>query len=228
MASDVLIDTAKMAARLNETIVRAGGRAKISAMTDIPQTSIDRYCRHQSEIPAARLGELCRACGVTTDYIIYGEADGADVMTARFAGAIEQEDVALIPMLDVIASAGPGVENARPYEIGKLPFPRSWLLRLGLPERSARFLDSRGDSMVPTIPDGAICLVDTRFDRAGKDGIYVLVDGNHVRIKRIAIGWQGAIQLLSDNDRYVPETLAAPDAEALRIAGKVVWCGGEL
>lgn len=217
-----------MAERLSGAINRAGGRGRVAALTEIPQTSIDRYCRNQSEIPAARLGEIARVCEVTTDHLIYGDDLPLDVMRTELVTAPVNDNVVMIPMLDVIASAGPGIENAKPYEIGRLPFPRAWLLELGVPEKYARFADSRGDSMTPTIPDGAICLIDIRIDRPRKDGIYVLVDGNNVRIKRIAIGWQGAITLLSDNERYAAETLAAPDAEALRVAGQVVWAGGEI
>lgn len=153
------------------------------------------------------------------------------MLIAKFAiegGAADLGNVDLIPLLDVVASAGPGYENTRPYEIDQLPFPRSWLARIGLPARFARFIDSRGDSMEPTIPEGAICLVDIRVEHARRDGIYVLVDGNNVRIKRIAVGWQNSIVLISDNERYASETLAPPDAEALRVAGKVVWAGGEI
>jgi SOS-response transcriptional repressor LexA len=224
----LLIDPAKVAERLSDAINRAGGRGRVASVTGIPQSSIDRYCRNQSEIPAVRLGEIARVCEVTADHLIYGDDVALDVMRAELLTAPVNDNVVMIPMLDVIASAGPGIENARPYEIGRLPFPRAWLLELGVPEKFARFADSRGDSMTPTIPDGAICLIDTRIDRPRKDGIYVLVDGNNVRIKRIAIGWQGAIVLMSDNERYQAETLSAPDAEALQVAGRVVWAGGEI
>jgi phage repressor protein C with HTH and peptisase S24 domain len=217
-----------MAARLDDAIARNGGRAVIAERTGIPVTSIDRYCRNQSEPPSTRLGILARACGVSTDFLIFGESAPAQMMMTQEMSS-EMQNVAMIPLLDVIASAGPGIENNLPYEIEKLPFPRSWLRKIGLAEEHARFLDSRGDSMEPTIPDGAITLVDIRFQgQARKNGIYVVVDGNNVRIKRIAIGWQGAIQLLSDNERYQMEQLAPPDAEALVVAGKVVWAGGEL
>lgn len=220
-----------MAARLAGAIELSGGRAAIAERTGIPVTSIDRYCRAQSEPPATRLGELAKACGVTTDFIIFGEQARPEVLMAQLtpgARSADLENVELIPLLDVIASAGPGYENTRPYEIELLPFPKSWLARLGLPARFARFIDSRGDSMEPTIPEGAICLVDVRVEHARKDGIYVLLDGANVRIKRIAIGWQNSVVLISDNERYASETLAPPDAEALRVAGKVVWAGGEL
>lgn len=226
------IDDAQLAARLLAAIDRAGGRTVIAERTGIPQSSIDRYCRNQSAPPAARLGEIARACGVSSDAIIFGE-DRAPIVPRMQTQLIESvanddEEVASIPLLDVIASAGPGIENPFPLAIDHLPFPKRWLEELGLPERHARFLGARGDSMEPTILDGAICLADTRFQVPRIDGVYALIDGNDVRIKRIARGWEGKIVLISDNERYASETLAAPEAEALRIAGKIVWAGGKI
>jgi len=182
--------------------------------------------------------------GTSLDWLVFGEdgarhirpkgemessADNEQMLTANEHRMLPLLlSVAFIPLLDVVAAAGPGVENPLPFEIARLPFPRTWLDRLGVPDSAARFIDSRGDSMEPTIPDGAVCLVDTRVEHARKDGIYVLVDGPNVRIKRIAIGWQNSIVLISDNERYASETLSPPDAEALRVAGKVVWAGGEI
>lgn len=225
------IDEAELAARLVSAIDKAGGRALISERTGIPLSSIDRYCRNQSAPPAARLGEIARACGVSSDSIIFGAEMSSIMMMAQAhltASAANDDDVAAIPLLDVIASAGPGIENPFPLAIDHLPFPKRWLEELGLPERHARFLGARGDSMEPTILDGAICLADIRFQVPRIDGVYALIDGNDVRIKRIARGWEGKIVLISDNERYESETLAAPEAEALRIAGKIVWAGGKI
>jgi phage repressor protein C with HTH and peptisase S24 domain len=195
-------------------------------------SSVDRYCRNQSAPPAARLGEIARACNVSSDSIIFGGEIAPIVPMTRtqlIASADnDDEEVASIPLLDVIASAGPGIENPFPLAIDHLPFPKRWLEELGLPEKHARFLGARGDSMEPTILDGAICLADIRFQVPRIDGVYALIDGNDVRIKRIARGWEGKIVLISDNERYESETLAAPEAEALRIAGKIVWAGGKI
>lgn len=181
------------------------------------------------------LAILAREAGVSLDWLAFEVAPRAPAQNTDAArgGDVEEDasataEVALIPMLDVVASAGPGFENHHPYEIERLPFPRAWLRRLGVPEKHARFLAARGDSMEPTILDGAIVLADTRHTTATRDGIYVVVDGANVRIKRIAVGWAGALELISDNERYPTEKLAAPDSEALRVAGKVVWAGGEI
>lgn len=195
-------------------------------------SSIDRYCRNQSEPPTIRLGEIAKACGVSADSIIFGDRDAANLAQEQPLLAASElalaAEVASIPLLDVIASAGPGIENPFPLAIDHLPFPKRWLDELGLPEKHARFLGARGDSMEPTILDGAICLADTRYQAPRIDGVYAVVDGGDVRIKRVARGWQGSIVLISDNERYETETLAQPEAEGLRIAGKIVWSGGKI
>lgn len=226
---------AEFAQRLTDVVNERGGMSAVSQGSDVPLSTLGRYIRGDSEPSAFRLAAIARFCGVTVEQLVYG-LDAFPKLEAGFAISAQNwqsqldadPDVAMIPLLDVIASAGPGYENARPFELSKLPFPRAWLQRMGLPEQHARFLGSRGDSMEPTIMDGAIVLVDIRARHARTDGIYVLIDGPNVRIKRIAVGWQNAVVLISDNERYASETLAPPDAEALRVAGKVVWAGGEI
>lgn len=222
-----MINSSEMAARLSSIVDGNGGREVVAKVTGIPLPSVDRYCRGNTVPPADRLGLIAHACHVTADFIIFGRVD-ASQMTMHQEISSDLLDVAMIPKLDVIASAGPGIENPYPYELDRLPFPRQWLDWLGVPEESARFLDSRGDSMWPTISEGAICLADIRHQRPRLDGVYVLLDGDNVRIKRIGRGFDGRIELISDNERYPNETLAGPEAEALRVAGKVVWAGGKI
>ena len=152
------------------------------------------------------------------------------MMAQHIAAAPSQddEDVVWLPLLDVTASAGPGIENPFPETVDHLPFAKRWLAELNVPQNAAYLLDLGGDSMEPTIRDGSICLMDTRFHTPRIEGIYALIDGKDVRIKRIGRGWEGKIVLISDNERYESETLAAPEAEALRIAGKIVWAGGKV
>jgi len=204
----------------------------IKAAAEIAGVSAEQLAKWRegkAKAPLRSVANLCEATASSLDWLVFGREAAAGL--AQQMGqppSDERAGVTMIPLLDVIASAGPGVENARPYEISRLPFPTTWLRRLGVPEKYARFLDSRGDSMEPTIAEGAIVLADTRFQHAKVNGIYVLVDGPNVRIKRIAVGWQNSIVLISDNERYASEQLSPPDAEALRVAGKVVWAGGEI
>lgn len=214
--------------RFRIVIDRLGTLEKAGNLVSTTGEQVGKWRDEKAKAPFLAVAILAQAADVSIEWLAFGK--GQPSLGAPLANEIDDEDenVAFVPLLDVVASAGPGFENIRPYAIDALPFPKSWLHRLGLPERYARFIDCRGDSMEPTISDGAIVLVDTRFQQTRGDGIYVLLDGPNVRIKRIAVGWEGALQLLSDNERYEPEQLAPPDAEALRIAGKVVWAGAEL
>lgn len=223
---------ADMAARIDDAIKRQfKTREAAVPVVGIPLPSLDRYCRGESDVPATRLGQIARGCGVTSDFLIFGEVvPSISMLDARLTQSANDldGDVAFIPRLDVVASAGPGIENPFPATIDHLPFPKHWLVDLGVPENAAYLLELGGDSMEPTIRDGSICLLDTRFQTPRVEGIYALIDGRDVRIKRIGRGWEGKIVLISDNERYDSETLAGPDAEALRIAGKIVWAGGKI
>ncbi|MFC5421433.1 helix-turn-helix transcriptional regulator [Bosea eneae] len=228
-ASKAMDDRAEMAARIDDAIKRRfKTREAAVPVVGIPLPSLDRYCRGESDVPATRLGQIARGCGVTSDFLIFGEVNPSIPMALASADHDVDGDVVFIPLLDVVASAGPGIENPFPDTIDHLPFPKRWLDELGVPELSARLLELGGDSMEPTIRDRSICLLDIRFQTPRVEGIYALIDGRDVRIKRIGRGWEGKIVLISDNERYESETLAGPDAEALRIAGKIVWAGGKL
>lgn len=220
----------RFAERFRAVIERIGTLEKAGSLVSTSGEQVGKWRDEKAKAPFVAIAILAEAAEVSLEWLAFGRGDQAPeaVRGAGLVGEKVNDNVAFLPQLDVVASAGPGFENMHPYEIDALPFPRSWLRRLGVPEPHARFIDCRGDSMEPTILDGAIVLVDTRFQQPRGDGIYVLVDGPNVRIKRIALGFQNAIVLISDNERYASETLAPPDAEALRIAGKVVWAGGEI
>lgn len=213
--------------RFREVLSSLPSLQMAAAVSGFSAEQVAKWRDRKARPPLWPVVQLCRAANRSLDWLA-----GTEVARAagfpQLAPAAANDDVVSVPLLDVIASAGPGIENPFPLAIDHLPFPRRWLDELGLPEHYARFLGARGDSMEPTIRDGAICLADARFQSPRIEGVYALVDGNDVRIKRIGRGFDGKIVLISDNERYESETLAAPDAEALRIAGKIVWAGGKI
>ncbi|MBN9471708.1 MAG: helix-turn-helix transcriptional regulator [Bosea sp.] len=225
--------------RLEAAVIKSGGTKAVSDGSSVPESTIKRYFKADNEPGAYKLAAIARFCGISVEQILYGEQVrpdmSAQIERPTYLGESDLADdeealseVVFIPRLAVVASAGPGIENPFPETIGHLPFPKAWLYELGVPETFARLLELGGDSMEPTIRDGSICLLDTRSQVPRVEGVYALIDGRDVRIKRIGRGWEGKIVLISDNERYESETLAAPDAEALRIAGKIVWAGGKI
>lgn len=208
-------------ARLKAEVKRAGGRKAFSDLANIPLSTLNSYLAGV-EPKVTMVVRIARALGLSVAQLLERD-DGVDRPESRTPA-----DSVQVKMLNVVASAGPGYENDDPTILKLLPFSKSVLEELGVKIGNARFLVARGDSMEPTISDGAVVLVDVSYVRPSVDGIYIVVVGNEVRIKRVARGWDGAVTLVSDNERYPAETLSAPDAEGLNVAGKVVWAGGKI
>lgn len=218
------------AARLRAEVKAAGGPKAFAEKVNVPLSTLNTYiATNPAEPKITFVVRIARALGKSVAELLDPPSDGAATGSQiPHAGSGANPNSVQIGMLDVVAAAGPGYENDSPAEIRTLPFPRSLLDELGVRLSNARFMTARGDSMLPTIADGAIVLVDISFTRPRDDGIYIVIVGNEARIKRIGRGWDGKLTLVSDNERYPTDTLSAPEAESLRVAGKVVWAGGKV
>ncbi|CAM5764600.1 LexA family transcriptional regulator [Bosea minatitlanensis] len=220
--------------RFKEIVDASGSRANAALLTGNSTQQISKWINGKARIPFRQAAILAKAANRSLDWLASGEGSpflGQDFSSQVGVPAeplVDDEDVVYIPLLDVIASAGPGIENSNPIAKDHLPFPRRWLEQLNLPVEFARFHDSRGDSMTETIKEDAICLSDIRWQRPRLDAIFVVVHNNDVRIKRIGRGMEGRVTLISDNPRYETEVLSEPEARSLKIAGRVVWAGGKI
>ena len=134
-------------------------------------------------------------------------------------------DFALVPRLDIKASAGNGALAIDEEVIDFLAFQASWLRSRHINPDRARVMTAKGDSMEPTIRDGDVLLVDTSIDRVRDNALYIIVFEGLVFVKRIHMKLDGSILLISDNQLYPPESVTADAAPRLHVAGRVVWFG---
>jgi phage repressor protein C with HTH and peptisase S24 domain len=182
---------------------------------------------YDGSIPVLDRAEvIARSLGVSLDWLATGEgprlpAGFAEGQAGYDAGA----GVAMVPRLDVAASAGSGAlaetENALEY----MGLQRSWLRAIGVNPDRARVLDVRGDSMEPTLRDGDLVIVDTSIDRVVDNAIYVVVHSGLVLVKRVHVRVGGGLVLISDNARYPSEEVPGERVDELKIAGRVMWFG---
>jgi phage repressor protein C with HTH and peptisase S24 domain len=138
------------------------------------------------------------------------------------------EGFALVPQYDVTASAGPGRVVDQEEEVGKLAFRRSWLRSRGLKPGTCVAITVSGDSMAPTIRDGALVLVDTRQAQPREEGIYIIQVDGHLVAKRLQLDFRGGLYIRSDNQAYREQHLDAEEAEQLCVVGRVIWAGSEV
>lgn len=83
-------------------------------------------------------------------------------------------------------------------------------------------IDVIGDSMSPTINSGDMVWIDISCTTPRGDGLYVIVIGDAMSIKRLQIHpLSGQVTIKSDNQRY--EDCVAENPEDVRVVGKVIY-----
>ena len=85
-----------------------------------------------------------------------------------------------------------------------------------------------GDSMEPHIGNGDLLLVDTTDQTIRSFGIYVIEVRAERLVKRVQRKFDGSLILISDNTRYLPETIGPDLATDVRVVGRVIWRAGGL
>jgi phage repressor protein C with HTH and peptisase S24 domain len=211
-----------LAKRMQLAVDEAGGMSAVSAASGIPLSTLDRYVRGGAEPPASRLAEFSKACGVSVEWLLFG-GDFPSKIRGEPPDNEAISGVTLIPFLNVQGSAGPGTSNEAVEVLDKIPFATVLLKKQGVSPEKAHAITARGDSMVPTILDGQVLLVDTAVRRIHRDAIYALTIDGDVLIKRVQKGSDGRLTLISDNPNYPPEVLASDAALRLKIEGRVFW-----
>jgi phage repressor protein C with HTH and peptisase S24 domain len=151
---------------------------------------------------------------------------GATVPMSETAAEIAEaspSELIRLPRYAVEASAGPGIFLANDQPFSELAFDRQFLRDRGASPDSCTVIQARGDSMMPTIPDGSLLIVDHSQVEVANGYITVIGVGDDLLVKRIRRRIDGMIELISDNPAYQPETVSTERLDQLRIIGRVVY-----
>lgn len=150
-----------------------------------------------------------------------GEADEA--MNDRYA---------YIPQYTAMAAAGDGHDNPHVEVRSTLAFKKEWLRIKGVKAENLQVIYANGDSMMPTINDHDVLLVDSSRVEPADGGVFVVestTDGTLV--KRLVKGAMGSWTLRSDNEdkeKYKDRSFLRSESNEHRIVGRVIWRGGDL
>lgn len=138
----------------------------------------------------------------------------------------EEHDFQDVMRIDARLAGGDGAVQGLQEVIGNLKFTTSFLRACKVSPKKARVVDVRGHSMHPTIPDGAVVLIDTGAKEPEHNCIFALarpVEGLIVkRLKKTDEGWIA----FSDNPANKP--IPINDGEPITIVGRAVWMGATL
>jgi phage repressor protein C with HTH and peptisase S24 domain len=108
-------------------------------------------------------------------------------------------------------------------------FRRAWIRdRLKAAPSMLRVMAVQGDSMIPTLNDGDVILVDMNQRNPVPPGVFVLHDGMGLvakRLEHVPLSDPPRVRIISDNPQYTPYECTADE---VNIVGRVRWYGREM
>lgn len=174
-------------------------------------------------LPLARALETSPAflMGETDDP---GTAVGEQQLAWRGPPSDLPDGTVMIPQLDIGYSMGGGTVFEEYAQTALIPFPREWLRPLiGGTFGDLFVARGEGDSMMPTILDSDVVIIDTAQKTITKqDRLWCLNYGELGMIKRVRMQPDGGALIISDNPAV--ENFTAYDGEVQAI-GRVIWIG---
>lgn len=138
--------------------------------------------------------------------------------------AVEDDDYISFDLLDVQAAAGDGAsEVAFPEVVQNVNVLESWAKSaLGGDLSRIRLISARGTSMQGTVENGDVLFVDATIRMYDGDGLYVIVRGGDIQVKRLQKLHGDRLAVISDNRSYKSEELEANEANGVQICGRVL------
>lgn len=205
--------------RIAELIDANGGPTKTSKMLEVSMDTIYKWKSGKSRMPFNAAYKLTRTVGVSMDWLATG--------IHRHAGTVA-DGLVRVKRFNIGLSAGDGATNCGEL-IEPLEFRRDWLRsHIGVSPEKLTVVYAMGDSMEPTIRNGALLLVDNSSRVIKNDGVYAFRMDDSLFIKRVQTQMTGGVLLLSDNSAYPPQAIDDLERVQFTILGQVRWVGNDL
>lgn len=202
--------------RLNQIKGELSGR-KFAEKCGVSNTVMGRYLSGDTSPTLDALIKISRATNVNIDWL--AGAENVSFENARF---LDASDFETIPLYSAEASAGCGCFQHDDAIIGEHLILVEDLKRLGIKKEDACAIKARGDSMLPTLMDGDLLVVDTREQAGVYDGVYAISIDNQLLVKRLRydISSQG-YHIISDNPDHDNFLLPKAELSRLRVNGRI-------
>lgn len=213
-------------ARRLDLAIRQSGKTQeeIGTALGVSQGMIWQWAKGRRPVPATRAQALAAAVGIEDPALISAayRVVAASIPSSNTTGS-QAETFAEIPMWSARVGAAVSEPEAESELVGSLLFRPASLKRKRINAAASHVFYVSGDSMAPTIKDGAVVLFDTsdRTLRSGK--LYVIAWSGERLVKRL-FNEGGVVKVVSDNPSPAyPERVVQPDDYSFEIVGRVRW-----
>lgn len=208
--------------RIDERLKALGlSQSELARRVGVSQATIAGLITGRSS-GSKHLHAIARELRTTPQYLTGETDDPSEGAIPLPTPAMMAEQLGLVEIKEIDLSYGMGASYLdSPVTIKTRHFPLGWLrfYTCSSPDKLF-FARAIGDSMVPTLYDGDMVLIDTaELEPRFGDQIWAIAFGVTGMIKRLRPMPDGSVKILSDNDRVPPEI--AVDGE-MHIIGRVV------
>lgn len=214
-----------LATRLREVRRHFGDmeRGEFAESIGVSKNTIAFYERGERTPDADVIASYVETYKISSDWLLLGVGGMFGSGSVLDVASKERPDFVNLPVFDVRASAGGGLPVFQEIQTGIMSFEYRWLRDLGVNPETAGLIYAQGDSMFPTIQDGAVMVVDHSQREIQNGCIYAFnIDGDLV-VKRIERLWDKTINLISDNPRYATKNLKPKQVSQLDCIGRVFY-----
>ncbi|MBS9777160.1 MAG: helix-turn-helix domain-containing protein [Gammaproteobacteria bacterium] len=216
--------------RIEKVIDIIGGMSETARQTGISVPSISRWRDGTSDPSRTNIVKLAEAANVSLAWLATGDGEMKSSEESTNSNTNEGDYVS-VPFYRATASAGHGAftdGHSKPSH--HLAFRKRWLEAKGFDLKHLVGLVVSGDSMEPTIHDGAAIIINMARNEVMDGNIYVIRIANRLWIKRTQWLTNGGLRLISDNKTYDNMDISATDLEHddIEVIGQVVHTAYDL
>ena len=202
--------------------------ADVAREAGVNRSFVYDILRGRSQVPKLeRLTAIAKVVKVDPDWLLSGKGrvQGGDPITEEY----HNEFVAIQYAAARPSMGGGAVVEAEDRPGRDFHFRRAWIRdRLKAAPSMLRVMAVQGDSMMPTLDEGDVILVDMNQRNATPPGVFVLHDGMGLvakRLEHVPLSDPPRVRIISDNPRYSPYECTL---EEINIVGRVRWYGREM
>ena len=202
--------------------------ATVAREAQVNRTFVYDILRGKSQVPnLEKLTRIAAVVKVDLEWLLSGKGrvDGDDPITEDY-----HNDFVAIQYAYARPSMGGGAIAEDEERIGRdFHFRRAWIRdRLKAAPSLLRVMTVQGDSMIPTLQNGDVVLVDLTQRSPIPPGVFVLHDGMGLvakRLEHVPMSDPPRVRIISDNPQYSPYDCTADE---VNIVGRVRWYGREM
>ena len=194
-------------------------------------TAVSKFEDNSRNPKKNNLIEIAKMGNITLDELLIGiefkeypNANGPagikPIVNNSADGYVSSDEFMFIRQMRGKISAGGGLEPDDTVDL-RIAFRKDWITHKGKPENMS-LIKVDGDSMIPTLLNGDLVLVDHGKNYiASQGGIYAISVNHEIMIKRVQpVFPNGKLRVISDNKQYEAYEI---ESDKVKINGKIIW-----